>query len=157
GGRHASSSAECAPTPGPAVISPSRGVPWIDGANVPGREFWWSARCHVTRGGPTPMSKPRLNGFEFLECLGQGGFGQVWKVRDLGLDAVRAVKLVDPARFREQDVRRLLAEARAVARLPNHRNRVVVHQVKDGVTNCFLIMDYVAGGSLDRLISPGEP
>jgi hypothetical protein len=103
------------------------------------------------------MSKPRLNGFEFLECLGQGGFGQVWKVRDLGLEAVRAIKLVDPARFREQDVRRLLAEARAVARLPNHRNRVVVHQVKDGVTNCFLIMDYVAGGSLDRLTAPGQP
>jgi hypothetical protein len=103
------------------------------------------------------MSKPRLSGFEFLECLGQGAFGQVWKVRDLGLGAVRAVKLVDPARFRERDVRRLLAEARAVARLPNHRNRVVVHQVKDGVTNCFLIMDYVAGGSLDRLTSPGQP
>jgi tRNA A-37 threonylcarbamoyl transferase component Bud32 len=103
------------------------------------------------------MSKPRLSGFEFLECLGQGAFGQVWKVRDLGLDAVRAVKIVDPAHFREQDLRRLIAEARAVARLPNHRNRVVVHQVKDGVTNCFLIMDYVAGGSLDMLTSAGQP
>jgi serine/threonine-protein kinase len=102
-------------------------------------------------------SRPRLNGFEFLECLGQGAFGQVWKACDLGLDALRAVKIVGPARFREQDVRRLLAEARAMARLPHHRNRVSVHQIKDGITNCFLIMDYIAGGSFDRLTSAARP
>jgi hypothetical protein len=102
-------------------------------------------------------SRPRLNGFEFLECLGQGAFGQVWLARDLTADALRAVKIVDPARFREQDVRRLIAEARAMAQLPPHRNRVSVHQIKDGVANCFLIMDYLAGGSLDRLTSAAQP
>jgi serine/threonine protein kinase len=102
-------------------------------------------------------TRPKLAGFEFLKCLGQGAFGQVWKARDLGLDVLRAVKIVDPSVFREQDARRLLAEARAVAGLPHHPNRVVVHQIKDGITNCFLIMDYVAGGSLDRLSSPEQP
>jgi hypothetical protein len=103
------------------------------------------------------MNKPKLNGFEFLEFLGQGAFGQVWKASDLGLNTFRAVKIVDPSRFREQDVRCLIAEARAVAQLPHHRNRVFVYLVKDGITNCFLVMDYLAGGSLDRLTSPGEP
>jgi hypothetical protein len=103
------------------------------------------------------MNKPKLKDFEFEECLGQGAFGQVWKARDLGLGIYRAIKIVDPANFREQDVRRLIAEARAVAKLPPHRNRVNVYLVKDGITNCFLVMDYVAGGSLDKLTSPENP
>src|SRR4051812_20904203 len=98
--------------------------------------------------------KPKLNGFEFLECLGKGAFGMVWLARDLTLDTLRAIKIVDPDRFREQDVRRLIAEAQALARLPHHRNRVIVHQIKDAPHNCFLIMDYLAGGSLDRLTAP---
>jgi hypothetical protein len=102
-------------------------------------------------------NKPKLNGFEFLECLGNGAFGEVWKARDLTLNTFRAIKIVAPTRFREQDVRRLIAEAEAQARLPHHRNRVIIHQIKDGITNCFLVMDYLAGGSLDRLTAPGRP
>jgi hypothetical protein len=102
-------------------------------------------------------NKPKLNGFEFLECLGNGAFGEVWKARDLTLNTLRAIKIVAPAHFREQDVRRLIAEAQALAQLPHHRNRVVVHQIKNGITNCFLVMDYLAGGSLHRLTSPGRP
>jgi hypothetical protein len=70
---------------------------------------------------------------------------------------LRAIKIVARARFGEQDVRRLIAEVRAMARLPPHRNRVSVHQIKDGVASCFLIMDYLAGGSLDRLTSAAHP
>jgi hypothetical protein len=102
------------------------------------------------------INKLKLSGFEFLECLGKGTFGEVWKARDLTLNTLRAIKIVAPARFREQDVRRLIAEAQALAQLPHHRNRVIVHQIKDGVTNCFLVMDYLAGGSLDRLTAPGR-
>jgi serine/threonine protein kinase len=102
-------------------------------------------------------TKPKLSGFEFMECLGSGAFGEVWQARDLTLNTLRAIKIVAPTRFREQDVRRLIAEAQALAQLPHHRNRVVVHQIKDGITNCFLVMDYLAGGSLDRLTAPGWP
>jgi hypothetical protein len=102
-------------------------------------------------------NKPKLSGFEFLECLGRGAFGEVWKARDLTLNTFRAIKIVPHASFRETHVLRLLAEAQAQARLPHHRNRVIVHQLKDGITNCFLVMDYVAGGSLDRLTAPGQP
>jgi hypothetical protein len=102
-------------------------------------------------------NKPKLSGFEFLECLGKGAFGEVWKARDLTLNTFRAIKIVPHASFRETHVLRLLAEAQALAQLPHHRNRVIVHQIKDGITNCFLVMDYLAGGSLDRLTAPGRP
>ncbi|HKB36881.1 MAG TPA: protein kinase [Gemmataceae bacterium] len=102
-------------------------------------------------------NKPKLNGFEFLERLGRGAFGEVWKARDRTADNLRAIKIVAREILREQDVRRLIAEAQTMARLPNHRNRVVIHQIKDGITNCFLVMDYVRGGPLDRLTAPEQP
>src|SRR5262245_25165571 len=105
----------------------------------------------------SPPQKPKLAGFDVLEFLGAGAFGEVWRVFDKGLQKDRAVKVVSRAKFSERQVQRLLNEARKTAQLPRHRNRVEVHFVKDGITNCFLVMDYVAGRSLDRLISPGHP
>jgi hypothetical protein len=102
-------------------------------------------------------AKPRLDGFEFVECLGRGAFGEVWRAYDLTLKTFRAIKIVPRDAFRERDARGLLAEARALAQLPHHRNRVSVHYAKDGVTNFFLMMDYVAGGPLSRLTAPGQP
>jgi hypothetical protein len=105
----------------------------------------------------TPPTKPKLDGFEFLEYLGGGAFGQVWKALDVKMKVLRAVKVLPKERFRECDAQRLLKEAQTMAQLPKHRNRVVVHHFKDGVTNSFLVMDYVPGGALSRLTSPGRP
>jgi serine/threonine protein kinase len=100
---------------------------------------------------------PRLDGFEFLEYLGGGTFGQVWKVRDTKMDVFRAVKVLHKNLIPEADAQRLLKEAQTMAKLPRHRNRVAVHYFKEGVTNSFLVMDYVAGGALSRLTCPGRP
>jgi hypothetical protein len=102
-------------------------------------------------------TKPRLAGFEFLEYLGGGTFGHVWKTLDMELQILRAVKVLFKDRFRECDVRRLRTEAQALGQLPKHRNRVAVHFFKDGITNSFLIMDYVSGGALSQRMSPGRP
>jgi serine/threonine protein kinase len=102
-------------------------------------------------------TKPRLDGFEFLDYLGGGAFGQVWKARDMKLNVLRAVKVLPRERFREAEARRLLAEAQSMARLPAHRNRVAVHHFKEGVTNSFLVMDYVAGGALSQHTSTLHP
>ena len=74
----------------------------------------------------TPIARPKLDGFEFLEYLGGGAFGQVWKTRDVKMNVFRAVKVLPKDRFRECDARRLLREAQTVAQLPKHRNRVAV-------------------------------
>jgi hypothetical protein len=105
----------------------------------------------------TPGPRPKLDGFEFLEHLGGGTFGQVWKARDVKMQVLRAIKVLHKDHFREEDARRLLVEARTMAGLPNHRNRVTVHHFKDGITNSFLVMDYVAGGALSQRTSPERP
>ena len=100
---------------------------------------------------------PRLDGFEFLDYLGGGAFGQVWKALDVKMNVLRAVKVLPRERFREEHARMLLEEAQTLAHLPKHRNRMAVHYFKEGVTNSFLVMDYVPGGALSRQTSPGRP
>jgi serine/threonine protein kinase len=100
---------------------------------------------------------PRLDGFEFLEYLGGGTFGHVWKVRDTKMEVFRAIKVLHKHLLDEAAAQRLLQEARTMAQLPRHRNRVQVHHFKEGVTNSFLVMDYVAGGALSKLTDPGHP
>jgi tRNA A-37 threonylcarbamoyl transferase component Bud32 len=105
----------------------------------------------------TTTSKPRLDGFEFLELLGKGAFGEVWLAQDLTLGVQRAIKVVPRDRFRESEVQRLIAEGQKMARFPKHRNRVGVHFAKAGITNCFLVMEYVAGGALSKETHPEKP
>jgi hypothetical protein len=73
----------------------------------------------------TPPTKPRLEGFEFLEHLGAGKFGQVWKAWDVKLKVFRAIKVLAKERFRECDAQRLLEEAQTQA-LPGGDWRALV-------------------------------
>jgi serine/threonine protein kinase len=100
---------------------------------------------------------PKLRGFEFIRCLGKGAFGEVWLATDLNLRKERAVKLLPRDRYTEGSIEMLLREARLMAQLPRHRNRVQVHSLSPGITNCFLVMEYVEGGSLKQQISPEAP
>jgi hypothetical protein len=76
-------------------------------------------------------SRPRLNGFELLEFPGNGAFGEVWKARNLTLTKLRAIKIVAPARFREQDVRRLIAAATPTATRRCHHLLLSCHRVSN--------------------------
>ena len=51
----------------------------------------------------TPIARSKLDGFDFLEHLGGGASGQVWKARDVKMNVLRAVKVLTRERFRECD------------------------------------------------------
>jgi serine/threonine protein kinase len=61
---------------------------------------------------------PRLDGFEFLEHLGGGTSGQVWKARDTKMGVFRAIKVLHKNLLPEADAQRLLQEAQTMAQLP---------------------------------------
>ncbi|MFI0913891.1 serine/threonine-protein kinase [Streptomyces abikoensis] len=97
--------------------------------------------------------------FLLLGRLGSGGMGTVWRARDLQLQREVALKEVrhpgtdsdgDAARVRE----RVLREARALARL-QHPNVVTIHQVLDDEPVPWLVMELVAGTSLQELLESG--
>ena len=85
--------------------------------------------------------------FRILDHVGRGGMGIVYSAWDPDLERRVAIKVVralqDNARGRE----RLLAEARAAARL-SHPHVVTVHEAGEAEGRVFLAMEYVEGDTL---------
>jgi len=93
--------------------------------------------------------------YRLLEMIGDGGMARVYRAHDAQLDRIVAVKLLHPTLEDQADVmRRFEREARLVARL-SHPHIVAIHDVgRDGETR-YLVMEYVASGSLRRLLRAG--
>jgi serine/threonine protein kinase len=100
---------------------------------------------------------PSLPGFAFERVLGRGSFGEVWLATDVNLGQPRAVKLLRRHRSGPLHLELLVEEARKMASLPPHRNRVAVHALVPALPSCYLLMDYVEGGPLSRQTSPTSP
>jgi serine/threonine protein kinase len=96
----------------------------------------------------------RLGPYEILAPLGTGGMGEVFLARDPRLRRNVAIKILPRERVADpQGTRRVLQEARAASAL-NHPNIVTLYDVAniDGADN--LVMEFVPGKSLDKLITP---
>jgi hypothetical protein len=95
---------------------------------------------------------PRTIGkYEVLGRLGVGAMGVVYKCRQPDLDRPVAVKVLLAARHAAGQVLRFRREAWAAARL-QHPNVVQIYDVGNDGELPFLVMEYVEGCSLDRLI-----
>lgn len=92
----------------------------------------------------------RLGPYKILRLLGSGGMGAVYLAYDERLDRHVALKMVTRDR-REHAPRRLLREARAVARL-NHPNIAGLYDVFEHNHETFLVMEYVDGEPLTSLV-----
>ncbi len=93
-----------------------------------------------------------------LERLGKGGMGEVWLVKDVELDVKRALKMITQGTAFNAEARaRFRREARAMARF-THPNVVAVHDSRlDNQDIAYIVMEYVAGKSLEKIIRPGHP
>jgi predicted Ser/Thr protein kinase len=93
---------------------------------------------------------------EILEVLGRGGMGVVYKARQKSLDRIVALKVLSVgeeagAAFAERFAR----EARALASL-NHPSIVAVHDSGVAGGRYYLVMEYVDGTDLRRMIRAGR-
>ena len=98
-----------------------------------------------------------VGGYELTEFVGRGGMGVVFKATDPDLQRTVAIKFLAPDLSRNEDAReRFLREARAVAAI-NHPAIVTIHAVNSSGTLPWLVMEFIAGESLeDRIARVGR-
>ena len=95
--------------------------------------------------------------YELLELLGTGGFGRVYRVRDLHLEREVALKVLHPALTQDPEVvERFRREAQLAARL-NHPNIVNIYDIAGRFGLIWYTMELIAGPSLAQLVERDGP
>lgn len=90
-----------------------------------------------------------LGKYKITGVLGQGGMGVVLRGHDPHIERDVAIKLLaDKFADDERSLARFLAEAKSIGRL-NHPNVVSIYEIGEDGSRHFLVMEYVAGGSLN--------
>jgi serine/threonine protein kinase len=98
-----------------------------------------------------------LGSYVLLERLGAGGMGEVYKARNWKLDKIVAIKLIRPDRLKDADtIRRFQREVRAAAQL-NHPNVVHAYDCDEADGKHFVVLEYVEGIDLARLVKQQGP
>ena len=94
------------------------------------------------------------NRYRLDELIAEGGFAQVFRAYDTELQRTVAVKVPKPSRLESKEA--FQAEARRVARL-KHDSIVPVYDVGLDGDICFIVTEYVEGGSLADRLARGTP
>jgi len=95
--------------------------------------------------------------YRLLEILGDGGTARVFRAQDERLGRVVAVKVLHQQYLGQPDfVRRFQQEAQLAAGL-THPNIVSIYDVDRDDDTYYIVMEYVEGGSLKRLIVREAP
>src|SRR2546427_2158371 len=109
------------------------------------------------RGTELGMERVLEGRYKIEEPLGVGGSSQVYLARDQALNRDVALKVLDPAAAADGNTRRMFVkEARALAQL-SHPNIVAVYDVGEVDGSPFIVMEYLAGGSLKQKIEGTGP
>jgi serine/threonine protein kinase len=95
--------------------------------------------------------------YQHVERLAQGAMGEIYRATDTTLDRVVAVKLLAAPFVADDSARRRFArEARAAARVSGDPNIVTIFDVGDAGERPYIVMEYIAGTSLEERLRSGR-
>ena len=101
---------------------------------------------------PESLVGQQLGSYQILSLLGAGGMGVVYKARDTRLNRSVAIKVLPADKVSDPErKRRFVQEARAASAL-NHPNIITIHDIGSESGIDFIVMEYVAGKTLDQRI-----
>jgi eukaryotic-like serine/threonine-protein kinase len=103
----------------------------------------------------TTVSGPEQELFKIADFLGNGAFGEVYRAVGEKSGSVVAVKLLPLGTLASADSRIALLNEVRIAQRVKHPNVVQVFYVEDGNSSAigpYVLMEYVSGGTLARLI-----
>ncbi len=93
--------------------------------------------------------------YQFLEKLGSGGMGEIYKAQDSRLNRFVAIKVLTSSATGDPDRRRrFIQEAQAASAL-NHPNIITIHDIVSEGGADFMVMEFVSGKTLVDLIPKG--
>jgi serine/threonine-protein kinase len=96
-----------------------------------------------------------ISHYQFLEKLGAGGMGDIYKAHDARLNRFVAVKVLSSANAGDPERRRrFIQEAQAASGL-NHPNIITIHDIVNEPEGDYMVMEYVSGKTLVDLIPKG--
>jgi len=101
------------------------------------------------------MTGRTISHYEVQEKLGAGGMGEIYKARDPRLNRTVAIKALPAGSTGDPDRRRrFIQEAQAASGL-NHPNIITIHDILSEDGNDYMVMEFVAGKTLDGVIPAG--
>lgn len=81
--------------------------------------------------------------------------GVVYKARDLRLDRFVCIKVLHPEQLKDESRKqRFIQEAKSASSL-NHPNIITIHEIDQADGTDFMVMEFVAGKTLQQLIPGG--
>ena len=94
----------------------------------------------------------RLGSYEVVEIIGRGGMGIVLRGIDSKLNRVVAIKVLAPEWASNPIARRRFFREGQAAAAVSHDHVVTIHAVDDGERLPYLVMEYIAGESLEACV-----
>ena len=101
---------------------------------------------------PPDLVGTDLEGYHILDLIGLGGMGAVYRAQASDTGQIVALKLISSRIALDPVHRRRFEREMEVAEQLRHANILPVLYVGRQPEHLFMVMPYVAGGSLDRLL-----
>ncbi len=104
-----------------------------------------------------PSSLGRVDHYEILEVVGQGGMGVVFRAKDTKLERIVAIKVLASAMAMSSKARKWFNREARTAAAVRDDHVVAIHAVVDDAPLPYLVMEYIEGRNLSSILRSDGP